>query len=295
MRKKRKQRRATKRKTNSRTRSRTKSKTKSTAKKRRRKPPTKCCSNFPEEDDEELAALSAEDAAALIKKREEERKQREEKAEKLCAEGEALLEKAKAETAGTDGNGWKAAAEKFDAALVEIPCYTRAALGFWRAKTRYGEDLQPLYDEWAGYGYEDFAATFGEETAKILKEEWQAKIETEKTRLEEEIAPLKKDFEEKTEKRRAVLKERTYETRKKFIPALSVEIALLVFTVVFAANIFSRADAVFVWLTVAGGAAFVLALPFFCLAASKFSHAVSLSRAKRIEEFHGRGQNAGSA
>ena len=162
---------------------------------------------------------------------------------------------------------------------MEIPCYTRAALGFWRAKTRYGEDLQPLYDEWAGYGYEDFAATFGEETAKILKEEWQAKIETEKTRLEEEIAPLKKDFEEKTEKRRAVLKERTYETRKKFIPALSVEIALLVFTVVFAANIFSRADAVFVWLTVAGGAAFVLALPFFCLAASKFSHAVSLSRA----------------
>ena len=124
---------------------------------------------FPEEDDEELAALSAEDAAALIKKREEERKQREEKAEKLCAEGEALLEKAKAETAGTDGNGWKAAAEKFDAALVEIPCYTRAALGFWRAKTCYGEDLQPLYDEWAGYGYEDFSATFGEETAKILK------------------------------------------------------------------------------------------------------------------------------
>lgn len=234
---------------------------------------------FPEEDDEELAALSAEDAAALIKKREEERKQREEKAEKLCAEGEALLEKAKTETAETDGNGWKAAAEKFDAALVEIPCYTRAALGFWRAKTRYGEDLQPLYDEWAGYGYEDFAATFGEETAKILKEEWQAKIETEKNRLEEEIAPLKKDFEEKTEKRRAVLKERTYETRKKFIPALSVEIALLVFTVVFAANIFSRADAVFVWLTVAGGAAFVLALPFFCLAASKFAHAVSLSRA----------------
>ena len=54
---------------------------------------------FPEEDDEELAALSAEDAAALIKKREEERKQREEKAEKLCAEGEALLEKAKAEIA----------------------------------------------------------------------------------------------------------------------------------------------------------------------------------------------------
>ena len=234
---------------------------------------------FPEEDDEELAALSAEDAAALIKKREEERKKREEKSEALCAEGETLLGKAKTESGEAAETAYQEAAEKFDAALVETPCYKRAALGFWRAKTHFGADLQPLYNEWASYGYEEFASTFGEEAARALQSEWQEKIESEKSRLTAEIAPLKKDFEEKTEKRRAVLKERVYETRKKFVPALSAEIALLVFTIIFAVNIFSREDALFVWLTVAGGALFVVALPFFCLAASHFAHAVALSRA----------------
>lgn len=238
---------------------------------------------FPEEDDEELAALSAEDAAALIRKREEERKKREEKAETLCAEGETLLEKAKGESGEEAETSYSAAAEKFDAALVEIPCYKRAALGFWRAKTHYGETLQPLYNEWASYGYEEFAATFGEEAVKELRTEWGEKAEAEKTRLAQEIAPLKKDYEEKTEKRRVVLKERVYNTRKKFVPALSVEIALLVFAVIFAANIFSREDALFVWLTIAGGAMFVIALPFFCIAASRFAHAVSLSRANEMK------------
>ena len=238
---------------------------------------------FPEEDDEELAALSAEDAAALIKKREEERKKREEKAETLCAEGEMLLEKAKGESGEEAETSYGAAAEKFDAALVETPCCKRAALGFWHAKTHCGETLQPLYNEWASYGYEEFSATFGEEAAKELRAEWGEKAEAEKTRLAQEIAPLKKDYEEKTEKRRVVLTERVYDTRKKFVPALSAEIALLVFTVIFAANIFSREDALFVWLTIAGGALFVIALPFFCLAASHFAHAVKLSRANEMK------------
>ena len=90
---------------------------------------------------------------------------------------------------------------------------------------------------------------------------------------------LKADFEEQTEKRRAVLKERIYNARKKCIPLLSVEIALAVFTLVFALNIFSRADSVFVWFTIACGAAFVVVLPFFCMAASRLTHAISLSRA----------------
>ena len=100
-----------------------------------------------------------------------------------------------------------------------------------------------------------------------------------KAEREAEIASLKADFEEQTEKRRAVLKERIYNARKKCIPLLSVEIALAVFTLVFALNIFSRADSVFVWFTIACGAAFVVVLPFFCMAASRLTHAISLSRA----------------
>ena len=236
---------------------------------------------FPEEDDEELAALSAEEAAALIKKREEERKQREEKAAKLCEAGEKLLESAADDKA--DEEAYEKAAAAFDEALCVLPSYERAALGFWRAKTYYGKTLPPLLDEWAAAGYDEFVATFGEECANTLKEEWKESVNAEKKKRDEAIAPLKKDFEEKTEKRRAILKERTFNARKKFIPLMSVEIALLVFAAVFALNIFSRADAVFVWLTAACGAAFVLALPFFCVAASRFFHASSLAHANELK------------
>lgn len=236
---------------------------------------------FPEEDDEELAALSAEEAAALIKKREEERKQREEKAAKLCEAGEKLLESAADDKA--DEETYEKAAAAFDEALCVLPSYERAALGFWRAKTYYGKNLQPLLDEWAAAGYDEFEATFGEECANTLKEEWKESVNAEKKKRDEAIAPMKKEYEEKTEKRRAILKERTFNARKKFIPLMSVEIALLVFAAVFALNIFSRADAVFVWLTAACGAAFVLALPFFCVAASRFFHASSLAHANELK------------
>lgn len=232
---------------------------------------------FPEEDDEELAALSAEDAAALIKKREEERKKREEKACALCDTGEALLNGA------VDEETYEKAAAAFDEALCVLPSYERAALGFWRAKTYGGKNLQPMLDEWAAAGYDEFEATFGEECVKTLKEEWKEIVIAEKKKRDEAIAPMKKEYEEKTEKRRTILKERTFNARKKFIPLLSAEIALLVFAAVFALNIFSRADAVFVWLTAACGAAFVLALPFFCVAASRFFHASSLAHANELK------------
>ena len=235
---------------------------------------------FPEEDDEELAALSAEEAAALIKKREEERKQREEKAKELCEAGEKLLESAADDKAEET---YEKAAAAFDEALCVLPSYERAALGFWRAKTYGGKNLQPLLDEWAASGYDEFEATFGEECVKTLKEEWKERVIAEKKKRDEAIAPMKKEYEEKTEKRRAILKERTFQARKKFIPLLSVEIALLVFAAVFALNIFSRADAVFVWLTAACGAAFVLALPFFCVAASCFFHTSSLAHANELK------------
>ena len=240
---------------------------------------------FPEEDDEELAALSAEEAAALIKKREEERKQREEKAAKLCEAGEKLLESAADNKTDdkADEEACEKAAAAFDEALCVLPSYERAALGFWRAKTYYGKNLQPLLDEWASAGYDEFEATFGEECANTLKEEWKESVIAEKKKRDEAIAPMKKEYEEKTEKRRAILKERTFNARKKFIPLMSVEIALLVFAAVFALNIFSRADAVFVWLTAACGAAFVLALPFFCVAASRFFHASSLAHANELK------------
>lgn len=232
---------------------------------------------FPEEDDEELAALSAEDAAALIKKREEERKKREEKACALCDTGEALLNGA------VDEETYEKAAATFDEALCVLPSYERAALGFWRAKTYGGKNLQPMLAEWAAAGYDEFEATFGEECANTLKEEWKEIVIAEKKKRDEAIAPMKKEYEEKTEKRRTILKERTFNARKKFIPLLSAEIALLVFAAVFALNIFSRADAVFVWLTAACGAAFVLALPFFCVAASRFFHASSLAHANELK------------
>lgn len=114
--------------------------------------------SFPEEDDEELAALSAEEAAELLKKREEERKEREKKASELIAEGERLLDSARAaegEQEETDGEreekvaaAYRDAEKAFDEALMLVACETRASCGLWRAKTRCGKNLQPLLDEW---------------------------------------------------------------------------------------------------------------------------------------------------
>ena len=235
---------------------------------------------FPEEDDEELAALSFEEAKELKRKREEERKKHEEAARKYCEEGEKYLE----------NNAYEKAAEAFDSAMNEIHGFERAALGFWRAKTERGANLQPLLDEWAEEGYDSFLVTFGEECVRAMKKEYAEAFEKAKAEREAEIASLKPDFEEQTEKRRAVLKERIYNARKKCIPLLSVEIALAVFTLVFALNIFSRADSVFVWFTIACGAAFVVVLPFFCMAASRLTHAISLSRANESKSSTGEGR-----
>lgn len=224
---------------------------------------------FPEEDDEELAALSFEEAEELKKKREEERKKREETAQKFCEEGEKYLE----------NDAFVKAAEAFDKALAELPAYERAAIGYWRAKTENGKTLTPLLDEWAGEEYEQFTTMYSEECAQKMREEFGEKMAAEKSAKEAEIAPLKEDFEAQTQKRRTLLKERTYRARRKFIPLLSVEIALVAFCIVFAMNIFTRADSVFVWLAVLCGAAFVVVLPFFCKATSTLAHNTSLSKA----------------
>lgn len=244
--------------------------------------------SFPEEDDEELAALSAEEATALLKKREEERKEREKKANELIAEGERLLDSARAAESVQDKTdaqseesiaaAYRDAEKAFDEALMLIACETRASCGLWRAKTRCGKNLQPLLDEWGGYEIEEFEGTYGEEAVKILSAEWKQRAEEEKRAKEGELTPLKEKYDKQTQKRREILAERKFSARKRFIPALSVQLALLVLTIVFACNIFSRADATFVWLTGILGVVSVVFLPFFCTALSKYVSALSLSR-----------------
>lgn len=224
---------------------------------------------FPEEDDEELAALTFEEAQELRRKREEERKAREEKTRALCAEGEKLLAAGKFEDA----------AKAFDGALNETPADEDAAAGFWRAKTEYGKNLSPLLDEWAAEGYEQFASVFGQACADKLCEEYGEIFAAEAKEREEKILPLRESFEKKTSERGEILKRRVYRARKSCIPLLSLEVAFVVFALIFALNIFSRSDAVFVWLTAISGGAFVITLPFFVRAASEFFRATSLARA----------------
>lgn len=205
-----------------------------------------------EEDDEDLVGLSPEEALALRKKKEEEAIALRQEYEKLCAEGNELLET----------QSYKSAELKFENALQKDAIATDASVGYWRAKTADFTDPDVLIEEYLEAGFESLEYDLGYEAVEKIKEDYKHVFEQRVEELAEQEEPLERAVLEKQEKRRAILKERIKKSVKNFIITAIPMLLMLVLTIVFATKIRSTPDGEFIWYTVGAGVLFVVA---FCI------------------------------
>lgn len=205
-----------------------------------------------EEDDEELEGLSPEEAIELRKKKEEEAKARREEYERLCKEGNELLET----------QSYKAAELKFENALQKDAIATDASVGYWRAKTADFSDPDVLIEEYLEAGFESLEYDLGYEAVEKIKQDYKHVFEQRIEELTEQEKPLEEVVLGKQEKRRAIIKERIKKSLKNFIITVIPVLITLVLTIVFATLIRSTPDGRFIWFTVGGGVLFVVS---FCI------------------------------
>ena len=205
-----------------------------------------------EEDDEELEGLSPEEAIELRKKKEEEAKARREEYERLCKEGNELLET----------QSYKAAELKFENALQKDAIATDASVGYWRAKTADFSDPDVLIEEYLEAGFESLEYDLGYEAVEKIKQDYKHVFEQRIEELTEQEKPLEEVVLGKQEKRRAIIKERIKKSLKNFIITVIPVLITLALTIVFATLIRSTPDGRFIWFTVGGGVLFVVS---FCI------------------------------
>ena len=213
-----------------------------------------------DEDDEDLVGLSPEEAAALVKQKEEELKRRKEEYERICAEGEELL----------NTGSFKTAELKFEKALLLDDEATEASVGYWRAKTENFSNPDVLMDEYVDAGIENLEYDLGYQAVDVLREKYQDVFQKRYQELCEEEAPLAIDVESKQSRRRAILAERLKKSAIAFGICLVVGITLLILTVVFGSQILSTKENVHLIPTIICGAAFFFALIAFVVATNKF-------------------------
>ena len=220
-------------------------------------------------DDEELATLTPEEAIALKKRREEEAAARKNEYEKLCAEGDALLEVGSFHTAEL----------KFEKALMLDDEAVDASVGYWRAKTADFTDPDVLIGEYADASIESLEFDLGYKATDILRERYQDTFARRIAELEEEEKPLIEQIEEKQITRRAVIKERLKRSAITTAIAAIPTITLLVLTIVFALKIFSVVDDRYILPTIILGASFFVVFIVFLLIANKLINNQRMYRA----------------
>ena len=222
-----------------------------------------------DEDDEELATLTPEEALALRKKREEEAKARKAEYERLCAEGETLLEQ----------QSYHAAELKYEKALPLDDEATEASVGYWRAKTADFTNPDVLVSEYAEAGIESLEYDLGYTAAEQIKRDYKRVFEKRVQEIEAEETPLAKTVEEKQARRREILKGRI---KRSAIVLLSVglpTLALLILTIVFGLKNFTTRENTYVVPTIVLGAIFFIAFIATVLCANKWLNALRMNRA----------------
>ena len=151
-----------------------------------------------DEDDEELVGLSPEEALALIKRREQEAEERRAEYDKICKEGEALL----------DSGNFHTAELKYEKALELDGIATEASVGYWRAKTENFTQPDVLVEEYAEAGTESMEYDLGTEAVEQIRQKYTDVFEKRLAELTAEEEPLTQSVEEKTIRRREILKGR---------------------------------------------------------------------------------------
>ena len=222
-----------------------------------------------DEDDEELATLSPEEALALRKKREEEAVQRKAEYERLCADGETLLQT----------QSYHAAELKYEKALPLDDVATEASVGYWRAKTADFTNPDVLISEYAEAGIESLEYDLGYEAAEQIKRKYRSVFKKQIEQIESEELPLAKEVEEKQASRREIINERVKRTSITLAIVGIPTLALLILTVVFGLKNFTVRDDSFVVLTITFAAIFFASLIVTVLCANKWLNALRMRKA----------------
>lgn len=219
---------------------------------------------FPQidEDDEELAALMPEEAEALKKKREEERKKKQAEYEERMQKGKLFLSE----------KDYEKAEEEFSVATNLALDRTEPVLGFWKAKTEefaYPDRLPEAYAEYGQEGKEEFFYDLGEEGVNRLKEEYGSIFQKRLTELREEKTPLEKSVRDLQASRREILAARKKKHFVFFLSTLLPSAILLFLGILFLAQVNTRPDRLYLYLSVGFFAAFLPVFFVFVAAANK--------------------------
>lgn len=202
-----------------------------------------------DEDDEDLVGLSPQEAAKVRQRKEEERAARAAEYEKLCQEGEDLIQ----------SGSFRAAELKYEKALQLDELATNASVGYWRAKTDDFSNPDVLVKEYAKEGVESMEYDLGIQATDLIRQQYHDKFTKRVAELEQEETPLQREVEEKRLLRKSILKKDLKVGTIIFGAALLPFVVALLLTAVFGVKIPTTPDNRYVMPTViCGGIAFVL-------------------------------------
>ena len=180
-------------------------------------------------DDEELASLSPEDARRRIEEREAEEAACRQEYERLCQEGEKLLET----------GSFKAAELKYEKALPLDDKATVATVGYWRAKTADFAEPEALVEEYAKEGADSLENDLGYEAIDQIKKTFRDKLQPRYDEISKEEEELSAKVTEGQQRRRGLLKARLKKAAITFAVSCAVTVVLLVLSLVFWGNNFT--------------------------------------------------------
>ncbi len=222
-----------------------------------------------DEDDEDLVGLSPAEALALRKKKEEEEAARFAEYQRLCAEGDALLET----------GSFHAAELKFEKALALDKEAVDASVGYWRAKTNDFANPDVLVGEYAEASIESLEFDLGYKATDIIREKYRATFEKRFKELTEEEKPLAEEVETKQARRRQILKKRIKKSAIFAAVAALPTIVLLILTIVVGLKNFEVRGSEYVLPTIALGVGFFITFVAFLLLANKFINDMRMRKA----------------
>lgn len=222
-----------------------------------------------EEDDEDLVGLSPEEAMALRRKKEEEAAARARRYSELLEAGQKLLEE----------GSYKSAELEYERALDYDDVATEASVGYWRAKTQNFANPDVLIDEYLEAGYENLEFDLGYEAVEIIKKEHKESFAKRYQELTDEEEPLKKEFEEKREERREVLKPRLKRAWIAFGCSAVPFLVSLVLAVYFGLKNFTVSDGRFIPVTIIFSAVAAVAFAVFGVFTNKLINSRRIYRA----------------
>ncbi len=222
-----------------------------------------------EEDDEDLVGLTPEEALALRRKKAEEAAERARRYKELLEAGKNLL----------DEGSFKSAELEYERALDCDDVATEASVGYWRAKTENFANPDVLIDEYLEAGYENLEFDLGYEAVEIIKKEHKESFTKRYKELTDEEAPLKREFEEKREERRSVLKPRLKRAWIAFGCSAAPFVISLVLAVYFGLKNFTVSSSRFIPLTIIFAAVAVVAFIVFGVFTNKLINSRRIYRA----------------